>query len=150
MPASGKESPLADDDVLVVAQKIVSKAEGRMIALATVQPSARAQELARELDKEAELVEVILGESRNVIRSGGRALIVETHHGFICANAGVDQSNVGSSKSPCCPRMPTARRVEFARDSTGGLASKSASLSATASAGPGVWARWMWRSALPA
>jgi len=86
---------LAAGDLLVVAQKIVSKAEGRMIALTTVQPSARAHELARELDKEAELIEVILGESRRVIRTGGRAMIVETRHGFVCANAGVDQSNVG-------------------------------------------------------
>ena len=66
-----------------------------MIKLKGVQPSERAQQLARQLDKEPELVEVILGESRSVIRSGGEALIVETHHGLICANAGVDQSNVG-------------------------------------------------------
>ncbi|HET9915687.1 MAG TPA: coenzyme F420-0:L-glutamate ligase, partial [Candidatus Binatia bacterium] len=85
---------LADGDVLVVAQKIVSKAEGRMVELATVRPSARAHELARELGKEPELIEVILGESRRVVRTGGRAMIVETHHGFVCANAGVDQSNV--------------------------------------------------------
>ncbi len=95
---------LADGDVLVVAQKIISKAEGRMVALATVEPSARARELARELDKEAELIEVILGESRQVIRTGGRAMIVETHHGFICANAGVDQSNVGLKQVALLPK----------------------------------------------
>ena len=95
---------LADGDVLVIAQKIVSKAEGRRVALETIQPSARAQELARELDKEAELIEVILGESRKVIRTGGRALIVETHHGFICANAGVDQSNVGLKQVALLPK----------------------------------------------
>ena len=95
---------LADGDVLVVAQKIVSKAEGQMIALATVRPSARAQELARELGKEPELIEVILGESRRVIRTGGRALIVETHHGFVCANAGVDQSNVGLKQVALLPK----------------------------------------------
>ena len=72
---------LADNDVLVVAQKIVSKAEGRTIKLKSVQPSERARQLAAQLDKEPELVEVILGESRSVIRSAGRALIVETHHG---------------------------------------------------------------------
>jgi coenzyme F420-0:L-glutamate ligase/coenzyme F420-1:gamma-L-glutamate ligase len=95
---------LADGDVLVVAQKIVSKAEGQMIALATVQPSERARELARELGKDAELIEVILGESRKVIRTGGRALIVETHHGFVCANAGVDQSNVGLKQVALLPK----------------------------------------------
>ena len=104
---------LADNDVLVVAQKIVSKAEGRTIKLKSVQPSERAQQLAAQLDKEPELVEVILGESRSVIRSAGRALIVETHHGLICANAGVDQSNVGLSQVTLLPEDPdrSAREV---------------------------------------
>jgi coenzyme F420-0:L-glutamate ligase/coenzyme F420-1:gamma-L-glutamate ligase len=95
---------LRDDDVVVVAQKIVSKSEGRIVPLDLVQPSARAAELARGLEKDPALVEVILGESRNVIRSGGRALIVETHHGFVCANAGVDQSNVGPRKVTLLPK----------------------------------------------
>jgi coenzyme F420-0:L-glutamate ligase / coenzyme F420-1:gamma-L-glutamate ligase len=110
---------LADDDVVVVAQKIVSKAEGRMVRLEAVKPSARARELGRALDKEPELVEVILGESRRVVRTGGRALIVETHHGFICANAGVDQSNVGLRQVALLPLDPdvSARgiRAEIAR-----------------------------------
>jgi len=97
---------LNDDDVLVVAQKIVSKAEGRMLSLDNVKPSERAKLLGRELDKEAELVEVILGESHSVIRTGGRALIVETHHGFVCANAGVDQSNVGLRRVVLLPQDP--------------------------------------------
>lgn len=97
---------LRDDDVLVIAQKIVSKAEGRTIKLKSIRPSERAQQLARELGKEAELVEVILGESRSVVRSGGKALIVETHHGFICANAGVDQSNVGLNQVTLLPEDP--------------------------------------------
>jgi coenzyme F420-0:L-glutamate ligase/coenzyme F420-1:gamma-L-glutamate ligase len=95
---------LADDDVLVVAQKIVSKAEGQMVALQSIQPSERAKQLARELDKEPELVEVILSESRKVVRTGGRALIVQTHHGFVCANAGVDQSNVGLRQVALLPK----------------------------------------------
>ncbi|HWO43269.1 MAG TPA: coenzyme F420-0:L-glutamate ligase, partial [Candidatus Eisenbacteria bacterium] len=86
---SRQKIALSDDDVLVIAHKIVSKAEGRILGLETIQPSRRAVELARELDKEPALVQVILDESRRVIRSGGHALIVETHHGFICANAGV-------------------------------------------------------------
>ena len=106
---------LADHDVVVIAQKIVSKAEGRMVRLETVTASARARELARELDKEPELVEVILNESRKVIRSGGRALIVETHHGFVCANAGVDQSNVGLRQVALLPQDPdrSAREIRL-------------------------------------
>jgi coenzyme F420-0:L-glutamate ligase/coenzyme F420-1:gamma-L-glutamate ligase len=104
---------LAEHDVLVIAQKIVSKAEGRMAHLAEVTASARAKELAVELDKEPELVEVILAESQRVIRTGGRALIVETHHGFVCANAGVDQSNVGLRQVALLPKDPdrSARKI---------------------------------------
>ena len=97
---------IANDDILVLAHKIVSKAEGRIVHLNQVQPSARAIELARELEKEPALVETILQESRAVIRTGGRALIVETHHGFICANAGVDQSNVGINQVVLLPKDP--------------------------------------------
>ncbi len=104
---------LLQSDVLVIAHKIVSKAEGRMVTLNEVQPSEQAIELGRELDKEPALVETILRESRSIIRTGGRALIVETHHGFICANAGVDQSNVGANKVALLPADPdaSARRI---------------------------------------
>lgn len=104
---------LLDDDILVVAQKIVSKAEKRTIALDGVQPSPRAIELAEQLDKEPALVEVILRESREIVRMGERALIVETHHGFICANAGVDQSNVGLRQLALLPEDPerSAREI---------------------------------------
>jgi coenzyme F420-0:L-glutamate ligase/coenzyme F420-1:gamma-L-glutamate ligase len=83
------------NDVLVVAQKIVSKAEGRMVDLATIKPSARAIALATEVDKDPRLVEVILSESVRVVRARRNVLIVEHRLGFIMANAGVDQSNVG-------------------------------------------------------
>jgi coenzyme F420-0:L-glutamate ligase / coenzyme F420-1:gamma-L-glutamate ligase len=82
-------------DVLVVAQKIVSKAEGRMVDLATINPSAEAIALAADVDKDARLVEVILSESVRVVRARRNVLIVEHRLGFIMANAGVDQSNVG-------------------------------------------------------
>jgi coenzyme F420-0:L-glutamate ligase / coenzyme F420-1:gamma-L-glutamate ligase len=82
-------------DVLVVAQKIVSKAEGRMVDLATIKPSARAIALATEVGKDPRLVEVILSESVRVVRARRNVLIVEHRLGFIMANAGVDQSNVG-------------------------------------------------------
>ncbi|MBM2805287.1 MAG: Coenzyme F420-0:L-glutamate ligase [Deltaproteobacteria bacterium] len=107
---------LVVDDVLVVAQKIVSKAEGRMVRLDGVEPSARARQLGQELDKQAELVEVILSESRKVIRTGGRALIVETHHGFVCANAGVDQSNVGLGLVALLPKDADHSAREIRRE----------------------------------
>jgi len=107
---------LVDDDVLVVAQKIISKAEGRLVRLDGVKPSERARQLGRDLDKEAKLVEVILGESRKVIRTGGRALIVETHHGFVCANAGVDQSNVGLRQVALLPQDADRSAREIRRE----------------------------------
>ena len=117
---------LADHDVLVVAQKIISKAEGRLVRLDGVNPSARARELARELDKEPELVEVILSESRKVIRTGGRALIVETHQGFVCANAGVDQSNVGLRQVALLPQDPDKSAREIRREITSNTGKKPA------------------------
>ena len=104
---------LADQDVLVVAHKIVSKAEGQVLKLEEVQPSPRAVELAKELGKDARALEVILRESRRIIRTGGGTIIVETHHGFICANAGVDLSNVGLGKVALLPRDPdgSARKI---------------------------------------
>ena len=83
------------DDVIVVAQKVVSKAEGRSVELATVKPSPRAVELAQEVQKDPRLVELILSESVRVVRSRPNVLIVEHRLGFVMANAGVDQSNVG-------------------------------------------------------
>jgi coenzyme F420-0:L-glutamate ligase/coenzyme F420-1:gamma-L-glutamate ligase len=104
---------LEPDDVLVIAQKIVSKSEGRLLRLGDVMVSDYARELSRELDKDPALIELILGESRRIVRKGGRAMIVETHHGFICANAGVDCSNVGLGKAALLPKNPdaSARRI---------------------------------------
>lgn len=83
-------------DVLVIAQKIVSKAEGRFVDLATVQPSDRARAIGAEIQKDPRLVEVILGESKRVVRQRPGLLIVEHRLGFVMANAGVDHSNVGA------------------------------------------------------
>src|SRR6516225_3606815 len=83
-----------DGDVLVVAQKIVSKAEGRYVDVATVQPSERAIALAAELDKDPRFVEVVLSESKRVVRHRPGLLIVEHRLGFVMANAGIDHSNV--------------------------------------------------------
>ena len=104
---------LARGDILVVAHKIVSKAEGRVVPLAEVEPSPRAVEVGGELAKDARLVEIILRESRRIVRKGGNALIVETHHGFVCANAGVDLSNVGLERAALLPRDPDASAREI-------------------------------------
>jgi coenzyme F420-0:L-glutamate ligase/coenzyme F420-1:gamma-L-glutamate ligase len=85
---------LRDGDVVVVSQKIVSKAEGRVRRLAAEIPGAEARRLAAVLGKEPALVELILEESREVLRAERGVLIVETHHGFVCANAGIDSSNM--------------------------------------------------------
>ena len=83
---------LRDGDVLVVTQKVVSKAEGRIVELADVEPSPRAIELA-DAHSDPRFVEVVLRESRRLVRQRGPLLIMETHHGIVCANAGVDRSN---------------------------------------------------------
>jgi len=85
---------LAGDDILVVAQKVVSKAEDRYVELGQVEPSPRAVELARKVDKDPRLVEVILRESKEVVRYRKDVLIVEHRSGVVLANAGIDQSNI--------------------------------------------------------
>ncbi len=87
---------LEDNDILVLAQKIVSKAEGRAVHLATVTPSQRAIKLAEKTEKDARLVELILQESNQVLRTRTGTIIVEHKLGFVCANAGIDHSNVSS------------------------------------------------------
>jgi coenzyme F420-0:L-glutamate ligase / coenzyme F420-1:gamma-L-glutamate ligase len=87
---------LADGDVVVVTSKIVSKAEGRTIELDAVTPSAFAVEWASRWEKDPRVVEVVLRESTRIVRQIGPVLITETRHGFVCANAGVDQSSSGA------------------------------------------------------
>lgn len=104
--ASG--SGLRDDDVLVVTHKIVSKAEGRLVDLTTVEPSPFAMKWARDFDKDPRQVEVVLAESKRIVRMDRGILIAETRHGFICANAGVDQSNVSPDTVCLLPLDPDA------------------------------------------
>ena len=103
-------------DILVVAQKIVSKAEGAIARLAAVKASPKALAIARRLKKDPRVIEVVLKESRRIVRSD-HVLITETHHGFVCANAGVDHSNVpGSDLVTLLPRNPdrSARKLAAA------------------------------------
>jgi len=100
-------------DILVIAQKIVSKAEGALVRLAGIKPSAQARALGRRLKKDPRAVEIVLRESRRIVRSD-HVLITETHHGFVCANAGVDHSNVpGDDVVTLLPRNPdrSARKL---------------------------------------
>jgi coenzyme F420-0:L-glutamate ligase/coenzyme F420-1:gamma-L-glutamate ligase len=84
---------LSDDEIVVIAHKAVSKAQGRVRRLADIEPGERAKELAAEHDKDARHVQAILDESSELLRAERGVLIVRTHHGFVCANAGVDESN---------------------------------------------------------
>ncbi len=95
--AAGEQgTPIQDSDVLIVTQKIVSKAEGRVVDLTGVEPSAFAREWADACDKDARLIELVLRESRSIVRMDVERgiLITETRHGFICANSGIDTSNI--------------------------------------------------------
>ena len=93
---ANQKTPLEDGDVLVVTQKIVSKAEGRVVDLRTVTPSALAIDFAQRWEKDPRAVEVVLGEAVRIVRMENGVMITETRHGFVCANSGVDASNVGT------------------------------------------------------
>lgn len=103
-------------DVLVVTQKIVSKAEGRVISLADVTPGPEAERLAAETEKDPRLVEMILRESVRIVRQRGSVLITETRHGFVCANAGIDASNVGPEGTVCLLPEDPDRSASTIRD----------------------------------
>jgi coenzyme F420-0:L-glutamate ligase/coenzyme F420-1:gamma-L-glutamate ligase len=105
---------LEDGDVAVVSHKVVSKAEGRVLKLSSAIPGAEARKLAAVLGRDPALVELILAESREVLRAEGGILITETHHGFVCANAGIDSSNMPEPGTVCLlPEDPdaSARRI---------------------------------------
>ena len=101
--ARAQRTPLAAGDLLVVSQKIVSKTEGRIVRLGDVTPSPETRRLAEEIERDPRLVEVILRESRRIVRKDKGVLIVETRHGLVCANAGVDQSNVDADTACLLP-----------------------------------------------
>jgi len=130
---------LEDGDVVVISQKIVSKAEGRVRRLSAVTPGPEARELATRLDKDPALVDLILSESREILRAEHGVLITETRHGFVCANAGIDSSNLPDPHTVCLlPEDPdaSARRIReelttaLAGDPDMGVAGRSPLLSA--------------------
>ena len=98
--------PLRDDDVLVVTQKVVSKAEGAVVDLTGVVPGEEALGFARRFDRDPRQVQVVLDEARRVVRMENGVLITETPHGFVCANGGVDASNVGPDSGSLVTLLP--------------------------------------------
>jgi coenzyme F420-0:L-glutamate ligase/coenzyme F420-1:gamma-L-glutamate ligase len=104
--AARQGTPIAAGDVLVLSQKIISKSEGRLLNLTDVTPSSMATTFATELGRDPRLIEVILRESRRVVRMDRGVLVTETRHGWVCANAGVDQSNVDTEMVALLPEDP--------------------------------------------
>jgi coenzyme F420-0:L-glutamate ligase/coenzyme F420-1:gamma-L-glutamate ligase len=105
---AGQGEALVDGDIVVVTQKVVSKAEGCLVDLATVEPSRLASEWAERWAKDARVVELVLRESRRIVRMERGVIISETRHGLVCANAGVDCSNVGNDHATLLPPDPDA------------------------------------------
>ena len=98
-----QSAKLTDGDILVIAQKIISKQEGRVVALSTVTPSLLAQGIGSQYNKDPRVVELILSESKRIVRMKNEIIIVQTHTGFICANAGIDESNVKDGYATLLP-----------------------------------------------
>ena len=120
--AIAQGTPFATHDVLVVGQKIISKAEGRILRLSEVEPSPATRRMADALGRDPHLLEVIMRESRRVVRMDKGVIITETHHGWICANAGVDQSNVDTDTVALLPEDPD-RSARTLRERVHALAS---------------------------
>jgi coenzyme F420-0:L-glutamate ligase/coenzyme F420-1:gamma-L-glutamate ligase len=113
--AAGRDSQTMDRSTIVaIAQKVISKVENEIVNLREVRPSAMAQSWAQQWGKDPRLIEVILSQSKRIVKMDRGVMVVETHHGFVCANAGVDQSNAGAEdRVTLLPRDPdaSARRL---------------------------------------
>jgi coenzyme F420-0:L-glutamate ligase/coenzyme F420-1:gamma-L-glutamate ligase len=125
--ARAQRETIRDGDIVVIAQKIVSKSEGRIVHLADVVPGQRARDMAAEAGKDARQIEVVLGECAKIVRWERGILICETHHGFVCANAGVDRSNAGAPDTvvllPVDPDASATRLRDAFRAATGATVS---------------------------
>ncbi len=104
---------IEDNDAIVITSKIISKSEGRVISLSDVHVSEEAAKIAADTDKDPRIVQLILDESRELVRVGRNTIIVETRHGFVCANAGIDESNVEAGKAVLLPEDPQASAVRL-------------------------------------
>ena len=94
---------IVDGDILVIAQKVISKQEGRIVALSSVKTSLLSEGISSQYNKDPRIIELILSESKRIVRMKGGLIIVETNHGFICANAGIDESNVANGFATLLP-----------------------------------------------
>jgi coenzyme F420-0:L-glutamate ligase/coenzyme F420-1:gamma-L-glutamate ligase len=101
-----KNVKLKDGDAIVITSKIISKSEGRVVDLSDVRASREAERIAQEMEKDPKIVQIILEEAKEIVRMANKHIIVETKHGFVCANAGVDQSNVEEGKAVLLPEDP--------------------------------------------
>ena len=106
---------IQDGDIIVIAQKIVSKQEGKTVELANVIPSMLSVGLAAEYQKDPKLIEVILSEAKRIVRLESGIIITETRHGFVCANSGVDESNLPEGFATLLPEDPDRSASEFAQ-----------------------------------
>jgi len=115
--AKKQNTPIQDKDVIVITHVAVSKAEGNVVNLDAVRPSKQAQEIALKVGKEPALVEIILRETKEIARMGRNSLITETHSGIVCANAGVDKSNVqGERNVVLLPKDPNASAQQIRQE----------------------------------
>ena len=139
IPSAGSRLRLQPGDILIIKHKIVSKSEGRLVDLATIHPSPESVVWAKQYDLDPRVIELALRESRAVIRRKNGVLITETHHGFLCANSGVDVSNVnGGSHALLLPEDPDRSAATYAALSKSKRALTFPSSSPTASAVPGA------------
>jgi len=113
--AERQGTSIESDDIIVITHVVVSRSEGNVVDLDTVTPSDFAKDFAQNFDKDPAIVETVLRESKNIIRMGDGKLITETKHGFICANAGVDRSNVSEKRNVALLPMDSDRSAQAIR-----------------------------------
>ena len=107
--AEKQNSPIKEKDIIVITHKIISKSEGNVVSLDDVSPSAQAKEIAKKTGKEPAIVELVLRETKEIVRVGPNSMITETNNGIVCANAGLDKSNIeGERNVALLPRNPDA------------------------------------------
>ncbi|MGL6298896.1 MAG: coenzyme F420-0:L-glutamate ligase [Methanobacteriaceae archaeon] len=97
---------LCNGDIILIAETIISKSEGNFINLSEIKPSSEAIEIAKKTKKESELIQCVLNESNEIVKLGPDFIVTETHHGFVCANAGIDESNVAKGLATPMPKNP--------------------------------------------
>ena len=111
-----KSTTIHDGDIIVIAQKIISKNEDRLVKLDSVKPSILAQGIADQYHKDPKIIELILNETRRIVRMRRGIIITQTHHGLVCANAGIDESNIKEGYAALLPSNPNASADRFKKE----------------------------------